>query len=277
MTTGVVEYFTQTDPMPYGPGSAFESAYVYASNRPTVMVDPSGLRGMIPDQVNPLRRVRRGHQNVFGTITDIATGGDIGDHIGGVIRASNAAGVDPILVYALIRKEQGKAGSRASWVAEGFDVTKTKGLANIGFNTYRDVVRAYPKVYDFGDESLPGQVSGRVKSIESYGWDHLSDDPGFSIAVAAFRVRQLTDALPSPLHPSLEGKVSKSNLVAYGYHRGISRMIDVATGGVTTGAGGAVVPSNGDSHWNTVARAREFYWREYDNYCVKKDTFTCAG
>jgi RHS repeat-associated protein len=36
--------FTQTDPMPYGPGTAFESAYVYAGNRPQVMVDPGGMR-----------------------------------------------------------------------------------------------------------------------------------------------------------------------------------------------------------------------------------------
>jgi RHS repeat-associated protein len=36
--------FTQTDPMPYGAGTAFESAYVYAGDRPTLMTDPSGLR-----------------------------------------------------------------------------------------------------------------------------------------------------------------------------------------------------------------------------------------
>ena len=39
------EQFTQTDPTPYGAGSAFESAYVYVSDMPTVMVDPSGMRG----------------------------------------------------------------------------------------------------------------------------------------------------------------------------------------------------------------------------------------
>jgi RHS repeat-associated protein len=39
--------FTQVDPMPYGAGSAYESAYVYAGARPTVMVDPSGLRGRV--------------------------------------------------------------------------------------------------------------------------------------------------------------------------------------------------------------------------------------
>jgi RHS repeat-associated protein len=40
--------FTQVDPLPYGPGSPFESAYVYAMSRPTVLIDPSGRRGTFP-------------------------------------------------------------------------------------------------------------------------------------------------------------------------------------------------------------------------------------
>jgi hypothetical protein len=36
--------FTQPDPMPYGAGSSFEGAYVYAGARPTVMTDPGGKR-----------------------------------------------------------------------------------------------------------------------------------------------------------------------------------------------------------------------------------------
>jgi RHS repeat-associated protein len=40
--------FTQTDPMPYGAGSAFESAYAYALNNPLMYTDPSGLRGGLP-------------------------------------------------------------------------------------------------------------------------------------------------------------------------------------------------------------------------------------
>ena len=44
MTTLVLECFTQTDPLPAGPGTAFESAYVYAGNNPAVYTDPSGLR-----------------------------------------------------------------------------------------------------------------------------------------------------------------------------------------------------------------------------------------
>jgi RHS repeat-associated protein len=36
--------FTQTDPMPYGAGSSFESSYVYGQNNPGLMTDPSGLR-----------------------------------------------------------------------------------------------------------------------------------------------------------------------------------------------------------------------------------------
>ena len=53
MTVSMLEQFTQTDPMPMGVGSAFESAYVYGMNRPTVMVDPSGLRGAVPS-TNPV-------------------------------------------------------------------------------------------------------------------------------------------------------------------------------------------------------------------------------
>jgi RHS repeat-associated protein len=36
--------FTQTDPMPLGAGSVYESAYAYAGNNPAVYVDPSGMR-----------------------------------------------------------------------------------------------------------------------------------------------------------------------------------------------------------------------------------------
>jgi RHS repeat-associated protein len=39
--------FTQTDPMPYGPGSSFEGSYVYGMNRPGAMTDPSGLRALL--------------------------------------------------------------------------------------------------------------------------------------------------------------------------------------------------------------------------------------
>jgi RHS repeat-associated protein len=38
--------FTQTDPLNCGAGCAAESAYAYVGNRPTVMVDPSGERGV---------------------------------------------------------------------------------------------------------------------------------------------------------------------------------------------------------------------------------------
>ena len=36
--------FTQTDPMPMGAGSAYESSYVYAGDNPNIYSDPSGLR-----------------------------------------------------------------------------------------------------------------------------------------------------------------------------------------------------------------------------------------
>jgi RHS repeat-associated protein len=36
--------FTQTDPMPYGAGSPFEGAYIYARNNPLLMNDPTGER-----------------------------------------------------------------------------------------------------------------------------------------------------------------------------------------------------------------------------------------
>jgi hypothetical protein len=50
--------FTQTDPMPYGAGSSFESSYVYGQNNPGLYTDPSGLRaGMFDgwgDKINQL-------------------------------------------------------------------------------------------------------------------------------------------------------------------------------------------------------------------------------
>jgi hypothetical protein len=36
--------FTQTDPMPYGPGTSFESSYVYSRNMPLTFKDPNGQR-----------------------------------------------------------------------------------------------------------------------------------------------------------------------------------------------------------------------------------------
>ncbi len=47
--------FTQTDPMPKGPGNSFEGSYVYAVNSPTSYIDPSGLRGVVPGSENPTR------------------------------------------------------------------------------------------------------------------------------------------------------------------------------------------------------------------------------
>jgi hypothetical protein len=40
--------FTQTDPLPLGAGSVYESAYVYGLNNPLGYTDPSGLRGGLP-------------------------------------------------------------------------------------------------------------------------------------------------------------------------------------------------------------------------------------
>jgi Putative amidase domain len=42
------KWFTQTDPLPMGVGSAFESSYVYANNNPVALTDPSGKRAMLP-------------------------------------------------------------------------------------------------------------------------------------------------------------------------------------------------------------------------------------
>lgn len=42
--TGMSSQFTQTDPLPLGTGSPFESAYMYGLGNPAVYVDPSGLR-----------------------------------------------------------------------------------------------------------------------------------------------------------------------------------------------------------------------------------------
>jgi hypothetical protein len=44
----VAEQFTQTDPMPYGSGHAYEASYVYGRNNPLMYTDPSGLRGGLP-------------------------------------------------------------------------------------------------------------------------------------------------------------------------------------------------------------------------------------
>jgi hypothetical protein len=42
--TSIVVHSTQTDPLPLGAGTAFESPYAYAGNSPLVYVEPSGLR-----------------------------------------------------------------------------------------------------------------------------------------------------------------------------------------------------------------------------------------
>ena len=47
--------FTQTDPMPKGPGNSYKSPYVYANDRPTVFVDPNGLRAVGSQlSINPI-------------------------------------------------------------------------------------------------------------------------------------------------------------------------------------------------------------------------------
>jgi RHS repeat-associated protein len=49
--------FTQTDPMPYGTGSVFESMYAYGYNNPYKFIDPNGERGFDPVR-NPLSAAR---------------------------------------------------------------------------------------------------------------------------------------------------------------------------------------------------------------------------
>ena len=56
MTVARSQHFTQTDPLQPDIGSPYPSAYVYASNRPTVIVDPSGLRGAAPVKPNSIAR-----------------------------------------------------------------------------------------------------------------------------------------------------------------------------------------------------------------------------
>lgn len=47
--------FTQTDPMPMGAGTAFESSYAYVGSNPLVYVDPSGLCRQTTSTSNPIQ------------------------------------------------------------------------------------------------------------------------------------------------------------------------------------------------------------------------------
>jgi hypothetical protein len=59
--------FTQTDRVPMGAGSSFESAYVYGRNSPLVFVDPAGLRGIAVDSCSIPRSLalRSGSPNPY--------------------------------------------------------------------------------------------------------------------------------------------------------------------------------------------------------------------
>jgi hypothetical protein len=88
--------FTQTDPMPYGPGTAFESSYVYGRNSPLVFTDPSGRRAGYPSQ-NPIRdstyelpNVRWTDFKITGTCASASGGFIVG--IGGALCDISSAG-----------------------------------------------------------------------------------------------------------------------------------------------------------------------------------------
>lgn len=70
----MTEQCTQTDPMPYGPGRAFESPYVYALNNPLIYTDPSGLRGQLSNQ-RPAQVLACQVTNVGGVMVTTGCGG----------------------------------------------------------------------------------------------------------------------------------------------------------------------------------------------------------
>ncbi len=73
----IVGRFTQTDPMPYGAGVAYESAFVYSGNRPTVMADPGGMRFGLANAsgFNPVRSAPTpGRSSVSSSVRDFFAG-----------------------------------------------------------------------------------------------------------------------------------------------------------------------------------------------------------
>jgi hypothetical protein len=67
--------FTQTDPLQGDPDKGYASAYAYVENRPTVMVDPSGLRGLLPEGFNPLAAGAGSNRSaVAGSVKDFVRG-----------------------------------------------------------------------------------------------------------------------------------------------------------------------------------------------------------
>jgi RHS repeat-associated protein len=62
--------FTQTDPMPMGLGSPFESAFVYVGDRPTFLIDPSGMRGQ---ESGFAKQAKEGALEALSQISNVAT------------------------------------------------------------------------------------------------------------------------------------------------------------------------------------------------------------
>ncbi len=58
--------FTQTDPLPYGAGSAYESSFVYAYDNPLKFVDPNGKRGMLAGSGNVITMKKGGGNDSSG-------------------------------------------------------------------------------------------------------------------------------------------------------------------------------------------------------------------
>jgi hypothetical protein len=198
----LTEQFTQTDPMPRGVGSTFESAYVYVSDLPTVMTDPSGLRGMIPNELG------------FDYSRSYSGGGPKFQRY--AVSAGSTFDVNPLLVNSIVLSEatgKRKGISTDTGIIRGLQILcesfssdsrakddrcDTYGVTNLRAGEIQDV---------WTSQASNPRVAQALSNFKGVGWPYnydglgelftsVVDNPNVSIGVSAAYLRVLDGRIP---------------------------------------------------------------------------------
>jgi RHS repeat-associated protein len=245
--------FDGPDPLPAKRMQPASSEYAYTDDRPTVMVDPSG-RDWCPDPGGcetppqppegwcadpggcvpatpvpppaPLQTLGRkaapDKPTPTGKTLPVCMPGDStqmcqgpNQYVGLIVSTAEEAGIDPRLLLAILHIENGQwsrqKGSKRQQV-QGLAGKGSIGMANMDLDTFTATKRNHPN-------EIP----------EWAEWEDMLTQDDLAITAAAYRLRDLIDALPAEFQGSGQ-QFSQEELAAVGYNTGQENMFKVAMG-----------------------------------------------